>query len=132
GYMYSYASYRFEKNWRASVNAGYYAPRVLLQGRSNGQFWNSFSVSKDFLKDQKASLSFSIQSPFDKYFTGYSNLSGQNFDQRSEYTYQRRRISVGFSYKFGKLKEDIARTKRGIKNDDLKSGGGNGGGGNGN
>ncbi len=131
GYMYSYASYRFEKNWRASINAGYYAPRVLLQGRSNGQLWSGFSVSKDFLKDQKASLSLSIQNPFNKYFTGYSDLSGQNFDQRSEYTYQRRRISLGFSYKFGKLKEDIKRTKRGIKNDDLKSGGGDTGGGGG-
>ncbi|WP_299757841.1 outer membrane beta-barrel protein [uncultured Pontibacter sp.] len=129
GYMYSYASYRFEKNWRASINAGYYAPRVLLQGRSNGQFWNSFSVSKDFLKHEKASISLSVQSPFEKYFTGYSDLSGQNFDQRTEFRYQRRRINIGFTYKFGKLKEDIKRTKRGIKNDDLKSGGGDKGGG---
>ncbi|MCX2741781.1 outer membrane beta-barrel protein [Pontibacter anaerobius] len=133
GYMYSYISYRFEKNWRASMNGGYYAPRVLLQGRSNGQFWSGFSVSKDFLKDEKASISLSVNNPFSKYFTGYSDISGQNFDQRSEYTYQRRRINIGFSYKFGKLKEDIKRTKRGIKNDDLKSGGGdNGGGGGGN
>ncbi|CAM3438781.1 outer membrane beta-barrel family protein [Pontibacter korlensis] len=131
GFMYSYISYRFEKNWRASINAGYYAPRVLLQGRSNGQFWSGFSLSKDFLKDEKASISLSVQNPFNKYFTSYSDISGQNFDQRSEYRYQRRRISIGLSYKFGKLKEDIKRTKRGIKNDDLKSGGGdNGGGGN--
>ncbi|PRY12663.1 outer membrane receptor protein involved in Fe transport [Pontibacter ummariensis] len=133
GYMYSYASYRFEKNWRASVNLGYYAPRVLLQGKSSGQFWNGVSVSKSFLKDQKASVSLSVQSPLNKYFTYYNELNGPDFYQRSENRNIRRRISIGVNYKFGKLKEDIKRTRRGIKNDDLKSGGdSNSSGGNGN
>ncbi|WP_266204512.1 TonB-dependent receptor domain-containing protein [Pontibacter kalidii] len=132
GNIYSYANYRFEKNWRAGVNLGYYAPRVMLQGESAGQFWNGFSLSKSFLKDEKASISLSVQNPFGKYFTGYSDLSGLNFEQRSEYRYLRRRASIGFNYRFGKLKEDIKRTKRGIKNDDLKSGGGDNGGGGGN
>ncbi|RDV15725.1 TonB-dependent receptor [Pontibacter diazotrophicus] len=134
GYMFSNFSYRFEKNWRASVNMGYYAPRVLLQGRSSGQFWNGASVSKSFLKNEKASINLSVQSPLDKYFTYYSELSGPDFFQRNESRNVRRRISIGFSYKFGKLKEDIKRTRRGIRNDDMKSGGGDStsGGGNGN
>ncbi|GAA4443478.1 outer membrane beta-barrel family protein [Pontibacter saemangeumensis] len=127
GYMFSNASYRFEKNWRASVNVGYYAPRVLLQGESSGQFWNGISVSKSFLKDEKANISLSVQSPLNKYFTYYSELSDQNFYQRSENRNVQRRISLGFSYKFGKLKADIKRTRRGIKNDDLKSGESTGG-----
>ncbi|GHA77713.1 TonB-dependent receptor [Pontibacter akesuensis] len=122
GYMYSYGSYKFEKNWRASVNLGYYAPRVLLQGESSGQFWSGFSVSKSFLKDEKASISLSMQNPLSKYITTYNEVSGEDFYQRSEYRNQRRRVSIGFSYKFGKLKEDIKRTRRGIKNDDLKGG----------
>jgi len=127
GYMHSNASYRFEKNWRASLNLGYYAPRVLLQGKSSGQFWNGFSVSKDFLKDQKANVSLSVQSPLDKYFTYYNELSDTDFYQRSENRNVRRRISLGLSYKFGKLKDDIKRTRRGIKNDDLKGGESTGG-----
>ncbi|OKL39757.1 outer membrane beta-barrel protein [Pontibacter flavimaris] len=130
GNVYSYASYRFEKNWRAGVNLGYYAPRVMLQGESAGQFWNGFSLSKSFLKDEKASISLSVQNPFGKYYTGYSELSGLNFEQRSEYRHVRRRANIGFNYRFGKLKVDIKRTKRGIKNDDLKGGESTGGGGN--
>ncbi|PTX21070.1 outer membrane receptor for ferrienterochelin and colicin [Pontibacter mucosus] len=129
GNVYSYVNYRFEKNWRAGVNLGYYAPRVMLQGKSAGQFWNGFSVSKSFLKDEKASISLSVQNPFSKFFTGYSDVSGLNFEQRSEYSYVRRRASIGFNYRFGKLKEDIKRTKRGIRNDDLKSGESTSGGG---
>ncbi|TPE44183.1 outer membrane beta-barrel protein [Pontibacter mangrovi] len=132
GYMYSYIGYRFEKNWRAGMNMGYYAPRVLLQGKSSGQFWHGMSVSKSFLKDEKASISLHVQSPARKYFTSYNDLNGPNFEQRNEYRRVQRRISIGFSYKFGKLKEDIKRTKRGIKNDDLKSGGGDSSGGGGN
>ncbi|ARS34242.1 outer membrane beta-barrel family protein [Pontibacter actiniarum] len=123
GYMYSNASYRFEKNWRAGVNIGYYAPRVLLQGESSGRVWHGLSLSKSFLKDEKASLSISVQNPLNKYISNYNELNGPDFYQRSEYRNMTRRVSIGFNYKFGKLKEDIKRTKRGIKNDDLKGGG---------
>lgn len=133
GYMYSYLSYKFEKNWRVSTNLGYYGPRVLLQGKSNAQFWNGMSVSKSFLKDEKASFSLSLQSPFARTRNYARSISGANFTEESDYVYVARRINIGFSYKFGKLKEDIKRTKRGIKNDDLKGGGdSNSGGGNGN
>jgi hypothetical protein len=109
------------------MNLGYYAPRVLLQGRSSGQFWDGYSVSKGFLKDEKASISLSVQSPLNKYFTFYNELTDTNFYQRNENRNIRRRISIGFSYKFGRLKEDIKRTRRGIKNDDLKGGESTGG-----
>lgn len=128
GYMHSGISYKFPKNWRTSANLGYYAPEVLLQGTSSAMFWNSLSLNKSFLKDQKASISLSVSSPFEKYFKSYNNVAGDNFTQRSEYQYLRRRVSIGFNYKFGKLTEDIKRTKRGIKNDDLQGGGNKSGG----
>ncbi|MER2997811.1 outer membrane beta-barrel protein [Pontibacter populi] len=127
GYMHSGLSYKFPKNWRTSANMGYYAPQIMLQGKSSGMIWNSFSVNKSFLKDQKASVSLSVSNPFQKYFTNYNEVIGQDFTQRSEYEYLRRRVSIGLNYKFGKLKEDIKRTKRGIKNDDLKGGESKGG-----
>ncbi|MCJ8164869.1 TonB-dependent receptor [Pontibacter sp. E15-1] len=128
GYMFSNLSYKFKKNWRANANLGYYGPRVMLQGKSTGQFWNGFSVSKGFLKDEKASFNLSVQNPFRKYNSFTNDVSSTNFDEISKYTFVTRRVNVGFSYKFGKLKEDIRRTKRGIRNDDLKSGSDNSGG----
>ncbi len=67
-------------------------------------------------------LSLSVQSPLNNYFTYYNELSDPDFYRRSESRNVRLRISVSFSYKFGKLKEDIRRIGRGIKNDGLKGG----------
>ncbi|MBD1398754.1 TonB-dependent receptor [Pontibacter sp. JH31] len=129
--IYGYSSYRFEKGWRASGNLGYYSSRILLQGRSAGYVWNSISINKQFLKDNKASISFSVNSPFQKNRRVLNEINDPRFTQNQESIYLMRRYSLGFNYRFGQLKGDIARKKRGIKNDDMKAGeqqGGNGGG----
>lgn len=129
--VFGYSSYRFEKGWRASGNLGYYSSRILLQGRSAGYIWNSLSVNKQFLKDNKATISFSVNSPFQKNRRFLNEINDPRFTQSQESFYLMRRYSLGFNYRFGKLKGDIARKKRGIKNDDVKSGeqqGGNSGG----
>lgn len=120
--VFGYTSYRFEKGWRASGNIGYYSSRILLQGRSAGYTWNSLSLSKQFLKDNKATLSFSVNSPFQKNRRFLNEINDPRFTQTQENFNVMRRYSVGFNYRFGKLKGDIARKKRGIKNDDMKAG----------
>ncbi len=122
--VFSYISFKFEKNWRASTNIGYSSPRVLLQGTSAGYVYNSFSVNKEFLKDQKASIGLTVSSPFQKDQRYFNEINGENgFYQKQESFHLARRFNLSASYRFGKLKGGIKKSKRGIKNDDLQGGG---------
>jgi hypothetical protein len=120
--IFGYTSYRFDKGWRASGNIGYNSSRIMLQGRSSGYIWNSISVNKQFLKDNKATIGFSINSPFQKNRRFFNEISNPRFVQNQENFYVMRRYSMSFNYRFGKLKGGIARKKRGINNDDVKAG----------
>ncbi|MFT2009526.1 TonB-dependent receptor domain-containing protein [Pontibacter sp. 13R65] len=122
--MHSNASYKFEKEWRLSGNIGLNSPRVMLQGISGGYAYHSLSLSKQFLKDNKATISGSISSPFQKNRRWFTEIDDPSFYQMSESYYLMRRVNLSFNYRFGKLKGDIARKKRGITNDDQSGGGG--------
>jgi hypothetical protein len=115
-------SYNFGKNWRFNANFSYNSRLILVQGRSSGYINNSASVSKEFLRSRKASITFSASNPFQRERFVYSQLNDPVFTQRQEFFYIVRRFNASFNYRFGKLKEDIARKKRGIYNDDLKNG----------
>jgi hypothetical protein len=128
GYVFSYAGYRFEKGWRAGLNAGYYSPSVLLQGKSNSVFFTSFSVNKEFL-NKKATLSFSANNPLTKFRRFERDLNTATFIQSSYSNFFFRSMNMNFSYRFGKLKDSIKKNRRGINNDDVKSGGNNNSGG---
>ena len=126
-YVFGYLSYKLDKGWRFSGNVGYNSPRILLQGTSAGYLWNSFSVNKSFLKKEKATIGININSPFQKYRPWRSEINDPVFYQLQESAFFARRIGVSLNYRFGKLEGDIARKKRGIKNDDVQSGSGGGG-----
>ena len=78
-------------------------------------------------KKDKGSINLSISSPFQRDRRFFNELNDTRFYQSSESFYVMRRLNLSFNYRFGKLQGDIARKKRGIKNDDV-SGGGSGGG----
>jgi hypothetical protein len=128
--VFAYASYKFPKGFRASSNIGFNTPQVLLQGTSSGYIFNSISVNKSLFKKEKGSINLSVSSPFQKNRRWFNELHDANFYQASESFYQMRQISLSFNYRFGKLQTDIARKKRGIKNDDVQGGQGGSGGGN--
>jgi ferric enterobactin receptor len=114
--------YRFEKDWRinASINAN--GPGVNLQGTSNAASFTSFSVNKDIVKD-KISFSASVNNPFSKFRRDLRTTSGPDFSQSNYRTDYFRSFNVSMNYKFGKLKDAIKKNKRGIRNDDVQSGG---------
>jgi len=126
-YVFGYLSYKFNKSLRFSGNIGYNTPRILLQGSSAGYMWNSFSLNKTFLKKEKATVGINISSPFQKFRPWRNEINDPVFYQLQESAYYARRIGVSLNYRFGKLEGDIARKKRGIKNDDVQSGSGGGG-----
>jgi hypothetical protein len=128
--VFAYASYKFPKGFRTSGNIGLNTPQVLLQGKSAGYAFHSFSVSKSLFKKDKGTINLSVSSPFQKSRRWFNEVNDVNFYQSSESYFQMRRLGISFNYRFGKLQGDIARKKRGIKNDDVQ--GGQGGGGTGN
>lgn len=119
--LFGYASYRFNKGWRAGGSITYSSAGILLQGSQAALLTNNLSVTKEFLKDKKANASFTISNPFQKNRRSYTEINDPSFHQLQQSVYVIRRFNIGFHYRFGKLKEDVARKKRGIKNDDLKT-----------
>jgi hypothetical protein len=117
-----YGSYRFNKGWRASSNIGYSSPNIVLQGKTSGYSWNSISIQKELLQDNHASISLSVTSPFKKYRRFFSEVNDPEFYLLQQSFFVARRFNISYNYRFGKLEDDIARKKRGIKNDDLKTG----------
>jgi hypothetical protein len=126
--MFGYASYRLEKGWRLSANVGINSPRITLQGTSASYSYHSLSVNKQLFKGEKGSISFSVNSPFQKNRRWLNEITDQQFYQRQESYFVMRRFRLSFNYRFGKLQGGIARKKRGIQNDDVKSGGQSSGG----
>ena len=117
-----YGSYRLGKGWRASTNIGYSSPNIVLQGKTSGYTWNSISIQKELLQDNHASISLSVTSPFKKYRRYFSEVIDPEFYLLQQSYFVARRFNLSYNYRFGKLEDDITRKKRGIKNDDLKTG----------
>ncbi|WP_262902646.1 TonB-dependent receptor domain-containing protein [Pontibacter aydingkolensis] len=97
-------NYRFGKKWKASGNLNYNSPNILLQGNTNGYTWSSISINKQFLKDDKASISLHVRSPFQEKRRNTSELVNPSFYQFRESFTIIRQYSLAFSYRFGKLR----------------------------
>lgn len=125
--IFAYAGYKFEKNWKLNGNVGFSSRGVQLQGRSGGYYHSGLTFGKTFLKDDKATLNLSINNPFNRTRKWKNTINGDDFTQHQESEFVIRRIGFAFTYKFGQLKGGIAQKKRGIENDDVKSGKSGGG-----
>lgn len=117
--------YRFEKGWRINASLNMNGPNLSLQGASNSFVGSSFSVNKDIVKD-KLSFSAAANNPFTKFRQNINKTAGDNFDQENNNQTFFRNFNTSLNYRFGKLKSNIKKNKKGIINDD--SGGGLGGG----
>jgi len=115
-------SYKFEHEWKASASFSYAAPELLLQGNSTSYYFSSFGGSKEIIKD-KLTLSVAVNNPFSK-FRYYTFLTeGSNFVQTYNSQNYYRSFRVSLNWNFGKLSNEIKKSKRKIKNDDVKSSG---------
>ena len=126
GYVYGYLSYRLKSGWRLGGNFSYNSSWIMLQGSSRAMTYTSFSLGKDIIKD-KLTFSGSVSNPFRKFQAWENETEGANFSQRSYNENYSRRFNLSLNWRFGKLKESIKKNKRGISNDDVKSGGGSSG-----
>lgn len=123
------------KNGTVSFYGGLYSPRIMLQGKTSTYYYNGFNISQELFK-KKLTASVSISDPFRKRAKYTTNFDDTTFSQTSTNYYNNRMIRVNLSYRFGNMKGEVKKARRGIKNEDVKSGGdsngGSGGGGNGN
>ncbi|WP_207422170.1 outer membrane beta-barrel family protein [Desertivirga brevis] len=124
GNIYTYLGYKFKNDWRAGVNAGFYSAWITLQGQSNPYYYTSASLSKEFYK-KKASVSASVNNPFQKFRNWTNETSSLQFIQSETFQNFYRTFALSLNYKFGKLNGAIKKNQRGIQNDDVagKSGG---------
>jgi outer membrane receptor protein involved in Fe transport len=104
--------------------------RVELQGVRGGHGMYSMGVRKDF-KNKKGSIGMSVENFAQKGWNIKSEYNTPQFTQVSNNLMLNRNIKINLNYKFGKMTFTDSRKKtRGIRNDDVKDGGGDGGGGN--
>ena len=116
------------KNGSISGYGGIYSPRIMLQGQSSTFWYTNINLSQDLFK-KKLTATVSISDPFRTKVKYENTMDDPTFHQKSTTTYSRQMFRVNLSYRFGQMKGEIKKAKRGIKNDDLKSGDGNSGGG---
>jgi ferric enterobactin receptor len=114
----SSTNYTIDDTWRVGASFAINGRNPTgLQGSTNGFVSPSIYGSKQLIKS-KLSLSASISNPFTKYRNIITETRGANFNQTINSQSYFRTVSVSLNYNFGKLKESIRKTKRGINNDD--------------
>lgn len=103
----------------------YESPEVVPQGRTIPEWRVDMGLRKDFLKNNKASLVFSVDDIFNSRRWG-SNLETPNFIQESYSRWNVRTFRLTFSYRFGSSDFQLLNKRRG--GGEEGNGGGNGGG----
>ncbi len=130
--LYGGLQYKFPLDFRANLNGGYYGSYVSLQGKGPSYNFYGVSIGKSFQKDRlNLNLYFSNFLSGKMKFTNKETTPTYLFTSTSKQSNQY--IGFSVSYRFGEMKEQIKKAKRGISNDDTmnQQGGESGGGGQG-
>jgi hypothetical protein len=110
------------KNGTVNMNMGMYSSNIQLQGKSSGNYYTGLGISQYFLK-RKLMISAYGNDPFWREKTYDYENHDVTFTSRNEYSYQARNFRISLTYNFGKMDFQVKKAQRGIRNDDLKSGG---------
>jgi len=109
--------------WRLSANLNIIGKMTVsrsFQSITQGQVNTSFSSSHALIKD-KLDISLTLNNPFRKFRTIETRITGSDFYELNNNQYYLRAYKFSLNYYFGRLKDDVRKTKRGIKNDDLSN-----------
>lgn len=110
--------YRFNQGFRINASLNVNGPDLSLQGTSNWRINSSLSLNKDLVKN-KLSFSFATSNPFAKFRNYTREFFGPGFDQYSTSQNFYRSFNCSLNYRFGKLKDNLKKAKKGIQNDDI-------------
>lgn len=115
-YAYTSCGYRINNSWRINADITYKMGGILLpMGTTNGFIASSFSINKDIIR--KLTVSVTVINPFTKYRYTDETINSPDFFQTSHNQSYYRQFTINLNYNFGKLKEEIRKSKRGIQNE---------------
>ncbi|GAA4451412.1 outer membrane beta-barrel family protein [Nibrella saemangeumensis] len=114
-------SYSLGKTLRAGMSMAYNSSTLFFQGRTVGFFTHSSTLNYSFLKNRKANLALSLNSPFQLARRNHTVTELSRFYMVRDHVVIMRRYTLTLNYRFGKLQGGIKRKRRGIANDDLLS-----------
>jgi outer membrane receptor protein involved in Fe transport len=112
------------KNGSISTNGGIYSPEIMLQGKSSFYYSSSIGFSQLML-GKKLIVSMSISNPLSKIMSYSFIYNDPSYSQHSENAYHAQMLRLNVAYNFGKMGLEVKKAKRGILNDDIKTGGEN-------
>ena len=121
GRIFAGMQFSFPKDFRLDLHGGYFSPRIQLQSKSASMYFTNVSLNKSFLK-KKLTVSLSCQNPFWKTHKMETVTTDPTFHMMNRNYRSARDFRISISYRFGTLKEGIKKVRRGISNDDMKSG----------
>ena len=124
GRVFAGTQFTLPKDFRINLNGGYFSPWIMLQGKQSPFYFAGLNVSKDFLK-KKLSVSVGANNPFWKTMKMEMTTNGEGFRNVSTNWRSAREFRFSVSYRFGTMKGQIKKVRRGISNDDSKGGGEN-------
>ena len=124
GRVFAGTQFTLPKDFRINLNGGYFSPWIVLQGKQSPFYFAGMNVSKDFLK-KKLSVSVGANNPFWKTMKMEMTTNGEGFRNVSTNWRSAREFRFSVSYRFGTMKVQIKKVRRGISNDDSKGGGEN-------
>ncbi len=124
GRIFGGAQATLPKDFRINANYAVISPQIQLQGRRSTFCFLNLAVHKDFF-DKKLTVSLACNTPFRKNSKFETNSSDPTFTMRTTEYAPKRDLSLTISYRFGSLKEQMKKIKRGIVNDDMLNGNNN-------
>ncbi|MCP4438540.1 MAG: TonB-dependent receptor [Aureispira sp.] len=114
------SNFQFKFGMRIYLMGHFSLPSRLAQGRSNGYFWTSVSISQRLLKN-KMNITLSVQNPIPGRYV--YETSATNFIQNGIHMWESPIAYLKLSYRFGKVNVRDNRKSRASR---LKGGGGDG------
>jgi outer membrane receptor protein involved in Fe transport len=115
-----------KKGWQVQAFSFVRGSRVTPQGRQGGFGFYSLGMRKEF-KNKKGSIGMSAQNFLTKSLNIRNSTESAFFTQKSINYMYNRGVSINLSYRLGKMGMDAMQPKKrakGVKNDDVKDGGG--------
>ncbi|MDR1938638.1 MAG: TonB-dependent receptor [Tannerellaceae bacterium] len=119
------AQFMLPKDFSVNLNAGYFSPQIRLQSKGSSYMFHGITLNKTFL-NKALTVALSAQSPFKKNLRFTNTTEDATFHEQSISEYRMQDFRIRVSYRFGSLKDSIKKVRRGISNDDVRSGGNTG------